>query len=107
MMQFLRTVVGYRFLKHKKKTRKGNTFLNEIIVDYRCKYSQHLLRLEYTLIRKLKYECTSTGRRNMVLPRNTWNGPVPIKKEQLWNGFCPVAVADDDGDKNDRNSGST
>ena len=70
----------------------------------RCKYAQYLLRLQYTLIRKLKYECTSTGRRNMVLPRSTWKGPVPIKKEQLWNGFCPVAVADDDGDKNDRNT---
>jgi hypothetical protein len=43
----------------------------------------------------------------MILPMNTWSGPVLMKKEQHWIGFCPVAFADDDGDKNDRNSGST
>ena len=46
MMQFLRTVVGYRFLKHKKKAREGNTFLKEIIVDYtECgRNNSHILR---------------------------------------------------------------
>ena len=73
--------------------REGNTFLNEIIMDYSCQYSQYLRRLQYTRICKLVYECISTGRRNMVVPRNTWNGPVPMKTEQPWNGFCPVALA--------------
>jgi hypothetical protein len=35
-------------------------------------------------------------------------GPVPMLTEQPWNGFCPVALADDDdGDKDDCISGST
>jgi hypothetical protein len=88
---------------------EGNTFFNEIIVDYSCQCSQYLCRIQYTRIRKFVYECTSTGRRNMVVPRNTWNGPVSMKTEQLWNGFCPVAlaVAAAADDKDDRKSGST
>jgi hypothetical protein len=44
--------------------------VNEKTVDYRCKYTQHLLRMNDTrTIHKSVYEYTLTGRRNLGRPR--------------------------------------
>lgn len=43
--------------------------LNVIIVDYRCKQTQNLLRINYKRMPELVYEYLPTGRRNADRPK--------------------------------------
>jgi hypothetical protein len=51
--------------------------LNYIILDYKSKWTQHLLRMKDTHIFKLMYEYIPPGRKNVGLPRKKWTDQQP------------------------------
>jgi hypothetical protein len=73
--KFLRSVLGYILHDHKtnEETRELNMCtLYGVIVKQRCRYAQHLLRMNDTSIPKLMYENIPTDRRNIGQPVKRW-----------------------------------
>jgi hypothetical protein len=59
--------------------------LNKIIVDHRCKWTQHSSRMNNKCILKLVYEYTPTGRNSVCHPMKRW---IEQHKQE---SFYPVA----------------
>jgi hypothetical protein len=80
-MNFLRSVTGCTTYDHKTNEEIGrelNTYnLNEIITDYRSKWTQHLSRMNNTRNPRIVYECNPTGKRNVDRPRMRWKDQHP------------------------------
>jgi hypothetical protein len=70
--------------KMNEETRKELSIHNlNDIVDYRCNWIEHLLRMKDTHILKLVQMYILAGRRNVGQPREIWK-PSHMKMEQAW-----------------------
>jgi hypothetical protein len=63
-------------------------------VDYKCRWKQHLLRMNSTCTPKSAHEHIPTGRRKCTLTKEKTDRPMPMKTEQAWDGSHPVAAVD-------------
>ena len=70
--------------------------LNEIVVDYRCKWTQHLLRMNDTFPNLHMNTFQPAEETQVDLEREAH-----MKMEQVWNGSQSVATDDDDDDDGD------
>jgi hypothetical protein len=81
----LNSVAGYTIYDHNTNEgiSKSNIHnLNYIIVDYICKQTQHLLRMNDTQISKLEHEYTPTSRRNISQQNTGWRNQHPWRSKK-------------------------
>jgi hypothetical protein len=92
----VRSVAGYTvwsmITKMNEQIRKEiNTHNLHDIVDYRCNWTQHLLRMRDTHIPKLVHMYILAGRTNIGQPRER-RKPPHMKTEQAWLAYTPWLI---------------
>jgi len=78
----------YDYKMNKQIRKELNIHNLHDIVDYRCHWTQHLLRMRDTHIPKLVHLYSLAGRRNVGQPRER-RKPPRMKTEQAWMAYTP------------------